>query len=279
MKAYPPLPTRDDWTPGYLVRRGDGNRDFAFGFGDGQGAPSSDGGRYHSAVDWFAPALTGVAAPAPGVVIGARLSTDRTGQVFGGVLEIESADGVVWVMRHVQPGVVVGAHVRAGEIVAAVSPWDDGGEHLHLEVWRTRAGGYRHENMIDPRSIEWTEAADDEAEAIPDFFFEELPWDKGGTGPKVVGQAKGYANATIARTYAQALRACGWIISTIRGEDGRTYVLRWAPGTYGARFRFGPWLTENDRQITQLARQSNTGRTMRSFRGRTRSAYPWPATA
>lgn len=278
MKAYPPLPVRDDWTPGYLLARDDGNRDFAFDFKDPEGAHPRPPG-YHSAVDWFAPALAPVRAPQPGVVIRAVSSTDRSGPVFGGILELEAADGTVWVMRHVLPDLPVGAQVAAGEIVAKVAPWDDGGEHLHLEVWRSKLGGYNHGNMLDPRGVEWDEALAGAAEAIPDFFFEELPWDKGGTGPKIVGQAKGYAKPALARSYAQALRACGWIISTVRGEDGRTYILRWAPGTYGARFRFGPWLTADDQRRTQTARQSNTGRALRPFRGRHRSLYPWPATA
>jgi murein DD-endopeptidase MepM/ murein hydrolase activator NlpD len=190
MRAYPPLPIREDWTPAYLVARGDANRDFAFGFKDAQGAPSADGNRYHSAVDWFAPGGVPVKAPVEGEVIRVSPSKGDSGQVFGGVVEIQEPSGAVWVMRHVDPLMMlsVGRRVAPGEMVATVTRWRDGGPHLHLEIWRSRAGGYQHENMIDPREVEWVTSTTLERE-------EPLPHDgtlrlhvSGHSGPKDVSR-------------------------------------------------------------------------------------------
>jgi hypothetical protein len=54
----------------------------------------------------------------------------------------------------------VGRHVGAGEAVARVTDWADRptASHVHLEVWRTLAGGYRLANMIDPGLLTWTAA-------------------------------------------------------------------------------------------------------------------------
>lgn len=161
MRAYPPLPVREDWTPSYLRARHDANRDFAFNLTDAQGAPSSDGRRYHSAVDWFAPGGTPVGSPVAGRVYQVDPSRGNTGQVFGGVVRVIEPNGTLWVMRHIEPalGMLVGREIPAGWRVGAVTPWRNGGPHLHLEIWRTPTGGYRHENMIDPRGVEWTTAA------------------------------------------------------------------------------------------------------------------------
>lgn len=167
LRAYPPLPVREDWTPAYLSARGDANRDFAFNLRDAQGAPSLDGNRYHSAVDIFAPGGSPVVSPVAGRVYQVDASRGWTGQVFGGVVRILEPSGVLWVLRHVEPCVSVGQEAIAGEAVASVTPWRDGGPHLHLEIWRTPTGGYRHENMIDPREVEWTTAAILEREPDP----------------------------------------------------------------------------------------------------------------
>jgi hypothetical protein len=76
-----------------------------------------------------------------------------SGQAFGGTVKIHAGDGKVWVLRHVDPRVAPGATVNAGELVATVTPWRDGASHLHLELWKTLAGGYRFENMEDPRPL------------------------------------------------------------------------------------------------------------------------------
>jgi murein DD-endopeptidase MepM/ murein hydrolase activator NlpD len=114
------------------------------------GAPDADGVRYHAAKDWFAPAATPVRAPVAGTVIEARRDSRSAGPVFGGTVKLQDRLGRVWALRHVDPRTAVGRRVRAGEVVASVARWDSGSPHLHVEVWRTLAGGYRYENMIDP---------------------------------------------------------------------------------------------------------------------------------
>jgi murein DD-endopeptidase MepM/ murein hydrolase activator NlpD len=279
MRVFPPLPIRADWMPAYLASRGDANRDFAFSAVDAQGAPDRDGRRLHSAVDWFAPGGTVVRAPAAGAVVRVVESRGSTGQVFGGVLEVEEPSGIVWVSRHVDPRVMLGADVPAGGEVATVSRWADGWPHLHLEIHRSRSGGYAHENMIDPRGVEWTAAAVRPEREPAAYWFEELPHDRGGRGPVVLGV---FVTAAAARKRAGTMapppraRHAADVGSTVAGADGRFYALSWAPGAYGERFRWGPWADREARDRVQVARQENTGRTMRPFKGRGASLYPWP---
>lgn len=172
VNAYAPLPIRDDWAPSYLKGRGDANRDFAFKVPDPEGARAPDGGRYHGAVDWFAPGGTPVVAPAYGKVIEVRRSAVTTGQVFGGTLKLEELGGYVFVMRHINPrrGLKAGDDVKAREEVGTVTKWRSGSPHLHLEVWRNAAAGYQLAQMIDPKAIEWLEFT-----AQATYYFEELP--------------------------------------------------------------------------------------------------------
>ena len=66
-------------------------------------------------------------------------------------MKVQSANGMVFVFRHVDPAAVqVGQQVRAGDIIAGISAWTGGSPHAHVEVWRSLEGGYRVENMIDP---------------------------------------------------------------------------------------------------------------------------------
>ncbi len=275
LRAYPPLPVNPAWAPSYLRGRpGAVNRDFAYALQDAEGAPSSSGARYHGGVDWFAPAGTVIRAPRAGKITRFEPSSDSSGPVFGGVLALEEASGIVWTMRHVQPTAGLGSSVEAGDVVATVHPWDGGATHLHLEIWRSAAGGYRFENMLDPAAVVWDSAALEPAP--PAFYFEELPAAQGGTGPDVVGQAAGYAKPAVAAAAALLMRARGWAVSSLRADDGRTYLLRWAKGTYGGRFRFGPWASEAHRNELARSRAGNTGRTMRPYQGRAASLYPWP---
>lgn len=117
---------------------------------DAEGAPADDGRRYHAGFDWFSPGGSPVRAPIEGTVIEAKVRKSNTGQVFGGTVKIQGADGKVWVFRHVDPKVAVGAAVRAGQVVASITPWRDGAPHAHIELWKTLAGGYDYENMVDP---------------------------------------------------------------------------------------------------------------------------------
>ena len=132
----------------------------AFRYPDPEGAPAADGKRYHAALDWFASGGTVVRSPVTGDVVEIRASRGNSGQIFGGVVKLrQRGSGRVYVLRHVDPdhGLRLGEVVAAGERVATVTTWTDGSDHVHLEVWRTLAGGYRLGNMIDPASLTWTE--------------------------------------------------------------------------------------------------------------------------
>jgi len=125
-----------------------------FTYADSEGAPDASGTRRHAAKDWFAPAGSAVFSPEAGRVVEVMPSRGTSGQVFGGVVKVRTADGRVWVFRHVVPGLVrVGQRIRAGSRIASVSPWTGGKTHSHIELWRTLGGGYRYENMIDPMSF------------------------------------------------------------------------------------------------------------------------------
>ncbi len=129
----PPLPTKSE-----------------FALVDAEGAPDKRGVRHHAGLDWFAPAGTPVRAPVAGKIIEADRSDDTSGQVFGGTTKIEARDRKVWIFRHVVPKVKVGDRVDRGQAVAAVSQWDDGPEHAHIEIRKKNDGGHRYENMLDP---------------------------------------------------------------------------------------------------------------------------------
>jgi WD40 repeat protein len=117
---------------------------------DAEGALANDGQRYHAGKDWFAPGGSVVRAPVRGKVVEAKPSRGTTGQVAGGTVKIEARDGKVWVFRFVDPTVRVGRQVLPGQQVATVTRWRDGSPHIHMEVWKTLAGGYDFENMLDP---------------------------------------------------------------------------------------------------------------------------------
>lgn len=130
----------------------------AFWFAEPEGAPHTDGKTYHAALDWFG--RGDVHAPVAGSVVEARASRGNSGQVFGGTVKIrEKGTSIVYVMRHVDPSVGVGDVVYAGQVVAQVTAWTDGPPNVHVEIWRTLAGGYRVSNMIDPGTVTWTTKA------------------------------------------------------------------------------------------------------------------------
>lgn len=274
LTRFPPLPVRDDWAPSYLKGRpGAANRDFAFRLADPEGCYPRPPG-FHGAVDWFAPPGEAIRAPWSGTVTRAIANPDSSGAVFGGICEITEDTGLVWVMRHVQPRVQLGASVAAGDVVAEIARWDGGAEHLHLECWRSKAGGYAIANMVDPQDFAWDESvAKREDRPRPAFFMEEMPHTAGGRGPAVVAS---FADAGRAEKQAAALRKQGTPASTLRGEDGLVYVLTWAEGAHGERFRWGPWASDDDRDRVRRQREEVQGRTMRPFRGRGASLYPWP---
>lgn len=124
-----------------------------FRVSDPEGMPGQ-GGRYHGGKDWFAPAGSPVLAPTAGRIVEVRASQGNKGQIFGGVVKIEGADGRVYVFRHVDPkSVKVGQRVKAGQPVATVTDWQSGSSHSHVEVWRTLGGGYALDNALDPVEI------------------------------------------------------------------------------------------------------------------------------
>lgn len=274
LTRYPPLPIREDWAPAYLRNRpGAVNRDFAFHLADREGCYPRPPG-FHGAVDWFAPAGTEVRAPSSGTVTRAVTSTDSSGPVFGGITELTEPTGLVWVMRHTQPAVPLGAEVRAGDVVARVAQWDSGGSHLHLEIWKGKAGGYNIGNMLDPAEVTWDATAAVAVQLPPRalFFMEELPWTAGGIGPVVHGGTTPERAAKLAAN----LRKGGQLVSTLAATNGLSYALSWAPGTYGDPFRFGPWQEDSARDAVAAQRELVMGRTMRRFRGSEASLYPWP---
>ncbi len=118
-----------------------------------RGHRTNTGVKHHAGLDWFAPAGAVVRAPVAGRIIEAKPSTKTSGQVFGGTVKIEAADRKVWIFRHVVPNVGVGDSVAAGRPVAAISQWDDGPEHAHIEIRKTNEGGHVFENMLDPLSF------------------------------------------------------------------------------------------------------------------------------
>lgn len=121
-----------------------------FALTDPEGAPDKRGVKHHAGLDWHAPTGTVVHAPVAGKIIEAKPSKGTSGQIFGGTAKIEARDRKVWIFRHVVPSVSVGIRVAAGQPVAAVSRWDDGPEHAHIEIRKTNAGGHVFENMLDP---------------------------------------------------------------------------------------------------------------------------------
>jgi murein DD-endopeptidase MepM/ murein hydrolase activator NlpD len=121
-----------------------------FNVRDAEGAPGPNG-NIHAGYDFFAKENAPIRSPISGTIVEVRQSRGTSGQIFGGTVKVQGADGKVWVFRHVTPGSVqVGQTVTAGTQIAQVSPWTDGPEHTHIEVWKTFSGGYNATNMEDP---------------------------------------------------------------------------------------------------------------------------------
>ncbi len=123
-----------------------------FTVADGEGAADKSGVKHHAGKDWFAPGRTPVRAPVAGTILEAKVRPTATGQVFGGTVKIEARRGrKVWVFRHCDPHKVrEGQNVKAGQVVAKVTPWKDGAPHAHIELWKSRSANYRFEQMEDP---------------------------------------------------------------------------------------------------------------------------------
>ena len=117
---------------------------------DAEGAPGAEG-NLHAGYDLFAKAGAPVRSPIEGTIVEVKASRGNTGQIFGGTVKVQGADGRVWVFRHVDPkGVVEGGKVTAGQEIASVTEWTGGAHHAHIELWKTLEGGYNVSNMDDP---------------------------------------------------------------------------------------------------------------------------------
>ena len=117
---------------------------------DAEGAFSPEG-RFHAGYDLFAEPGSPIRSPIEGTVVEVKASRGNTGQIFGGVVKVQGADGRVWVFRHVDPETVSeGAKVTAGQLIARITDWRGGPSHTHMELWKTLEGGYNVENMEDP---------------------------------------------------------------------------------------------------------------------------------
>ncbi len=274
MEWVQPVPWTELYAPGYTRARGDRNYDFAWAAPDAQGMYPRPPG-YHSAVDMFAPGNSPVRAPFDGRVVRSIGGGGVVGQVFGGTLCIEHAEGHAVQMRHVNPSVGVGRDVSAGDQVATVTAWRSGGPHAHVECYRYWPAPYEHSATFDPRTVLWVEDPPAAAEPIADFYLEELPHHEGGIGPVVVRRTPSRAarDASVLRH-----RALGRIITTMRDASGDYVALWWLPNTHDAGLPiFGPWADAASRDRVLRNRQANTGRTIRPFKGRHRSNYPQPA--
>ncbi len=150
--AAPVVPSVQPVDPSLMNNTNAGGKLHASEFSgrDAEGAPGA-GGSYHAAYDFFTEENAPIRAPFAGTIVEVRASRGTSGQIFGGTVKLQGADGKVWVFRHVTPGsVTVGQQVGAGTQIAVTSPWTDGPEHTHIEVWKTLSGGYNVSNMEDP---------------------------------------------------------------------------------------------------------------------------------
>ena len=117
---------------------------------DAEGAPGAEG-NLHAGYDLFAKAGAPVRSPIEGTIVEVKASRGNSGQIFGGTVKVQGADGRVWVFRHVDPkDVVEGGKVTAGQEIASVTEWTGGTHHAHIELWKTLEGGYNVSNMDDP---------------------------------------------------------------------------------------------------------------------------------
>jgi murein DD-endopeptidase MepM/ murein hydrolase activator NlpD len=144
--ATPPLSTQD------MVGSDAGGKlhGSEFAVPDAEGAPGPHG-RWHAGYDLFGKPHAEIRSPISGTIVEARASSGNSGQVFGGTVKVQGADGKVWVFRHVDPASLdLGAKVSAGQPIAHITAWTDGSAHTHIEIWKTFSGGYNVENMEDP---------------------------------------------------------------------------------------------------------------------------------
>lgn len=275
MRAIPPVPIdRPDRAPAYLQSRGTANVDKWY-----PGRPNAAGMRprppgHHGGWDIFAPENTPVVAPFPGRTVNYRASVGTTGSVYGGVLGVESDQGPSVILRHITPLLSGGVRVNAGDLIARVSPWSGGATHVHMECYPRWPSPYEIAASVNPNTWEWTDRV--EEPPAPDWYVEDMPHNRGGTGPVVVRVTPSLA---VAKAAVVKQKALGRLVSTIRDRrDERFYVLWWLPGTHRNGLPiFGPGATQDWAERTHRQRTANRGLPCRVFRGRTNSVYPIPA--
>lgn len=150
--ALPKQPKVVDTPQGQVRLRGVVRGSSEFTQVDAEGAPDANGVRRHAARDWFLGPGAAVPSLGAGVVVEVKPSRGSSGQVYGGTVKVQLANGQVVVFRHVAPTVRVGQRVGANQQVATVVRWGDNpsSSHAHVEWWKSLSGGYRFENMLDP---------------------------------------------------------------------------------------------------------------------------------
>jgi hypothetical protein len=153
--------------------------------------------------------------------------------------------------------------------------------HRDLSVGGERVDGNNHTDTV-PDGIGWERFLDAVSGRGEDdaFYFEAMPYDEGGVGPKVLGAADGYAQESI-RDAALMLVAKAnpeLVITKLRADDGRFYILGW--GNLAGRdwYRSGNFADDSKRDVEIGKRRINLppGSTaLRAFRGKQHSQYPW----
>ena len=153
--------------------------------------------------------------------------------------------------------------------------------HVDLSLGGERVDGNDHTDTV-PNPPGWLDfltqmrgGQDTEA-----FRFESLPFDEGGVGPKILGQAAGYAReGERDKALGKIVTANpGLIITKLKARDGRFYILAWGDPRGRDWYRSQGFATEAKRNLERIKRESNLpGVAIRDYRGTERSLYPWAA--
>ena len=143
----------------------------------------------------------------------------------------------------------------------------------HREWSATSCPGDRMMGWIERHRTDELDESSAGVELEPRYSIEEVPWRPsdggGGNGPLV----RPYTHRAVRDRVFESMRDAGHVVS--KHSDGRVfYVYHWRPGTYGDRFRWGPWASERGRDHVREELETKLGRILRPFSGR-RSLYPY----
>jgi len=132
--------------------------------------------------------------------------------------------------------------------------------HRDLSVGGVRVDGNTHTDTV-PAGTGWNKFLVAVANAVhpkpvTKFYYEELPWPR-GTAPRFFGPWKSGAVQDFNIT---AMRKLGRVVSAYKGG-----LYWWKKGTFGQRWRFGPYSTKAERDNRMKNRAHDTGRTMRPY--------------